>query len=850
MTWTFEKGFIITFSIVSMAIMAILAVTFWNAQDYERLRRQEVRTVRIVGALEDLLDSVVDSEDSTQQYLITGNASFKTDYKKTRENLLDHLRRLESLAREGRPELLRSLPQLENLVQEETQYRERLLSTIQNEGTAAGIALVSGMGDKTNLAAIDRFVTDLQETERDRLRKEYAGLDKHRIQTRTSLIVLAISILLFLMVAFQLSLRFFSRRRAAETALQISEERFRLLVAQVEDYSIISLDTEGHVESWNAGAQRIKGFSEGEVIGKHFSLFYLPEDTETDRPNLILRTAVKEGVYREEGLRLRKGGESFWANVTITPLYDKQGRLRGFSKLTRDVTERRRVEEELEKYRESLEELVASRTAELARSEECYRIVADNTHDWEFWIASDGHLNYVSPSCERISGFSAQRFLDDPTFMLSIIHEDDQTNYQTHRHSVSQGRYSADMLFRIIRADGELRWIEHVCHPVFDENGGFIGSRGNNRDVTDRRRVEEELQRVHTAIEDAHDAIGIVEPDGTISYMNIAFGQLFKVTRHSIAGITMESLFVDCESAIRLHQAALDGMSRVEEIEARDTSGRAVSTLLRTAGIMNDTFKVIATLYMFTDITEQKKNQAKLNALLTELQRSNQDLEQFAYVASHDLQEPLRLVSSYTQLLLQRYRDKLDAEADPLVDFITQGVNRMQRLVQDLLLYARVGSRGKPFVRVSSEKALEDALENLAMAVSESGAVVTHDELPEIFSDESQLAMLFQNLIGNAIKFRGAAFPRIHIGAIMEGDGTFWHFTVTDNGIGVSEEFAERIFVIFQRLHSRSQYPGTGIGLALCKRIVERHGGKIWVDPGNPEGSVFHFTVLVAGADA
>jgi signal transduction histidine kinase len=210
-----------------------------------------------------------------------------------------------------------------------------------------------------------------------------------------------------------------------------------------------------------------------------------------------------------------------------------------------------------------------------------------------------------------------------------------------------------------------------------------------------------------------------------------------------------------------------------------------------------------------------------------ELARSNAELEQFAYIASHDLQEPLRMISSYVQLLERRYRGKLDQDADDFIGFASEGALRMQRLINDLLAYSRVGTRGKSFEDVDLEAALAHALENLHMAIKEKKAIVTHDPLPMTYGDIGQLAQVFQNLIDNAIKFRREAQPRVHISARIEGGGCIcW---VQDNGIGIAPEYLNRLFLLFQRLHTRRDYPGTGIGLAVCKRIVERHGGTIWV---------------------
>jgi PAS domain S-box-containing protein len=254
-----------------------------------------------------------------------------------------------------------------------------------------------------------------------------------------------------------------------------------------------------------------------------------------------------------------------------------------------------------------------------------------------------------------------------------------------------------------------------------------------------------------------------------------------------------------------------------------------------------------ATLGCLIDVTERKQMEERLKQITAELQYSNTELEQFAYVISHDLQEPLRMVSSYTQLLAKRYSDKLDNDADEFIAYAVDGTKRMQSLLHDLLEYSRVGTRGKPFSLVNCEHIVEQAIANLKIAIEECDASVSYDILPTIMGDEGQLVRLFQNLIGNAIKFRREEAPQVHISA--KRMNYIVTFSVKDNGIGIDPQHSQSIFEIFRRLHTIEEYPGTGMGLAICKKIVERHGGHISVQSQPGQGSTFYFSVNTAGGE-
>ncbi len=377
-----------------------------------------------------------------------------------------------------------------------------------------------------------------------------------------------------------------------------------------------------------------------------------------------------------------------------------------------------------------------------------------------------------------------------------------------------------------------------------DSEGGAV-PRLPQREQAARAAAEAAEARFRGLLESAPDSIVIVDRDGRIVLLNGQAERMFGYDRQELMGQPVEILIPErYRTGHAAHRAGYHGAPHARPMGAgldlygrrRDGSEFAVEVSLSPT---EDRSQVISAI---RDITDRKQAEA-------ELARSNAELEQFAYVASHDLQEPLRMVSSYTQLLARRYQGKLDSDADEFIAFAVDGVNRMQALINDLLSYSRVRTRGQEFAPVDCAQALAGALENLRAALQESRATVSHDPLPSVQGDFTQLLLLFQNLIANAVKFRRQDVPP-HVHVAAEARDGAWFFSVTDNGIGIEPECVERIFLIFQRLQSRADYPGTGIGLAICKRIVERHGGRIWVESQPGEGSTFRFTLPQRGGSS
>jgi PAS domain S-box-containing protein len=367
------------------------------------------------------------------------------------------------------------------------------------------------------------------------------------------------------------------------------------------------------------------------------------------------------------------------------------------------------------------------------------------------------------------------------------------------------------------------------------------------REIAERKRMAEALREREWRLSRLAEAgvIGIMEVDtgGHVLEANDTFLQMVGYSREELRAGKLrwdemtpaEYRPLDDRAVAQLRET---GIASPWEKEYVRKDGTRMAILVGVALLPGTRDRCIA---FALDITERKRAQETVVRQAAELARSNADLEQFAYVASHDLQEPLRMIASYLELLVKRYQGKLDAKADRWIGFAVDSANRMKDLINDLLEFSHVTIRGKPFARIDCVQVFNAAVANLQQAIKESAAVVTHGTLPALQADATQLTQLFQNLISNAIKYRRAQAPEVRVEAVRQE--RHWRFSVRDNGIGIDPQFQQRIFVIFQRLHTRAEYPGTGIGLTLCKKIIERHGGRIWVESQPGLGATFFFTI-------
>jgi PAS domain S-box-containing protein len=537
-----------------------------------------------------------------------------------------------------------------------------------------------------------------------------------------------------------------------------------------------------------------------------------------------------------------------WVGAGMTVEWLKVERARDLLRKSADESSRRRAEELETTSRRLNTEMAERRQGEAARAR--LADILERGPDCVALVRVDGRLAYLNQAGRRLLGIEPKRevgHFDFRDFQPERLREKfaRQMLPAARREGVWQGEFSLRP-----RGGGEVP-VAMVVLAHYDEKGAVEYWALVAHDVSYQREAQRALResegRLRAIFEAAMDCIITVDDKGRIVEFNRAAEKTFRGTRGSVMGKEMAELFLPLASRQRYrrnlehYQALGEGSMLGKRLELTMNRADGESFVAQIA-IQPVALKgePVFTLFL-QDITERKRAEQVIARRTEELARSNADLAQFAYVASHDLLEPLRAVSSHCQMLQLKYQGQLDEAADEHIGFAVNGATRMQRLIHDLLSYSRVGTQGEPFEPVCSRRMVNEALQNLETAIQESGARIECGDLPTVVGDRRQLPQLFQNLIGNAIKYRGSEPPRIEIAARRRSRD--WLFSIRDNGIGIEPRHAERIFVIFKRLHGRNQYGGTGIGLAICKKIVECHGGKIWVEPAPRQGSQFHFTL-------
>ena len=472
-----------------------------------------------------------------------------------------------------------------------------------------------------------------------------------------------------------------------------------------------------------------------------------------------------------------------------------------------------------------------------ANNEENYHALADAMPQIVWTAKPDGRLDYYNQRWFDYTGITLDETEGRGWEML--LHPDDfPKSNEKWREALRTGK-TFETEYRFKRAsDGVYRWHLARAVPVYDAAGQILQWIGTCTDIEEKKREAEAFAARAAIVEAADDAIIGEDREGIIVTWNGGARRLYGYSAEEVIGRSA-ALLIPPDMPNELSHI-LESIGHGETLEHYETvrvrkDGKRLDVSFTLSPIKDGQGHITGIAGIARDITESKRAEA-------ELKRSNAELEQFAYVASHDLQEPLRAMSGTIQVLQRRYKGQLDERADEIISHSVAAVTRMQTLVSDLLAFSRLARHGNPFALTDFATVVQEVCANLEVAIAESGATITHDDLPEVVVDASQMRQLLQNLLSNAIKFRGKEPLQIHVSARREENS--WLFSVRDNGLGIEPQYFERIFIIFQRLVTRDEYPGTGIGLAVCKKIVERHGGRIWLESALGQGTTFHFTIV------
>ncbi len=617
----------------------------------------------------------------------------------------------------------------------------------------------------------------------------------------------------------------------ADPMFQENETLFRNVFEQsAGGMALVACD--GRLLRVNQALQAMLGYTETELLTRTLPELLHPDDHHQyhTATQMLLANAIP--MDHAEWRYMHKQGDHIWTLVSIGLVRDAIAQPVCFVVQMQELRAYTQREVVHATYVQSFQRL-------FAHSSQCI-LLLDPT----------GIVLEINQTALNCAGLTRAEVVQYPFWEMRWWSISPQTQQQI-QSALAEARQGQSIAYEIdvLAAENQVATLEWFLKPVTDMTGQVIMLIAEGRDITEPKRARVAREQMDDRVRDAFDyatiGMALLTPDGHWIKVNQALCDMVGYTETELLTMNFQSITHPDDLERNLHYAnqLLNGAIRNYEMEKRyiHKRGHIVWVSLSVSLVRDAQGTPLYTVAQTQDITRRKRTERELERQTRELTRSNVELEQFAYVASHDLQEPLRKVASYTTLLARRYKGQLDSGADKYIDYIVDGATRMQNLINDLLTYSRVGREQLVMEPVQLSEIVEQVLSDIGATVRESQAVITYDTLPTLAVNRQQIGQVFQNLIANALKFHGHIPPRIHITAELRSDT--WIIGVRDNGIGIEPQYAERIFAVFQRLHSRAEYPGTGIGLAICKKIVERHGGTIWMDSEPGQGSTFYFSL-------
>lgn len=648
-------------------------------------------------------------------------------------------------------------------------------------------------------------------------------------------------------------------RKKAEEELHIAFQRFYSILSN-QYAGLLLVAEEGRIEFANQAfcdqfelkvpPSLLQGLTPQDIIQQIQHVYAEPAQA----VNRIREILDEMQPVKDEEISIR-GGKTYLRDFIPIKIEGKPyGRLWHH----RDITDRKKAEDALREARDDLELRVQERTAELEKAKDATAAERQRLYDvletlpvYVCLLDSDYHMPFANRYFRETFGESLGRrcheFLFNRTEPCEICETYTVMKTRSPHHwywTGPNGRHYDIYDFPFIDDDGSMLILE-MGIDITERKQAEAALKQTLIDLT---RSNEDLWKWGQVFEHARWGIVVSSEDGlSLAFMNPEFAKMHGYTVEELTGRPIPDVYAPEERTGLIEQIAIANQKghHIWESKHIRKDGTIFPVLIDATAVKDEDGNVLYRVVNVQNITERKHSEDVLKRTLADLTRSNQELQQFAYVASHDLQEPLRNVASCLQLLEKKYKHNLDADADQYIRYAVESSVRMKALILDLLAYSRVATRGKPPGRTDCEQALDQTLNNLTVAISEAGAKITHDPLPTIRADYNQLLLVFQNLIQNAIKFRRDEPSRAHVSAVKNKDE--WVFSVKDNGIGIESQYLDRIFVIFQRLHRRSEYDGTGMGLAIVKKVIERHGGRIWAESQPGVGTTVCFTIPEKG---
>ncbi|MGB9937866.1 MAG: PAS domain-containing protein [Methanobacterium sp.] len=644
-----------------------------------------------------------------------------------------------------------------------------------------------------------------------------------------------------------------TKRKNTEESMQRDKERLKLAQiaagAGLWDWNIKT----GHIK-WSKLMFELFGLDpkKNKASFEAWDKVLHPEDMEIAHKRI--ETAIEEHNLLDSDYRIvLPDGQVKWINALGKAEYDDQDSPIYMIGICIDITERKKSEEAL---KQSQWELVESQRV-------------TKTGNWSFDILN-GNIKW-SEELYRIFEVQKSEFDEEYKTFISYVHPEDRKLVKETNKNAREKGTNFKVEYRILTPHGE-KFIQEIGYSTKNDFGEVVRLFGTAQDITERKKAEISLIEAHNnlekkvqertaELENAYDEVSdlynnapcgyhSLDKEGYFIQINDTELKWLDYSREEIIGkkkftdiITEES-----QKTFQMNFPRFKEHGEVYDLEFDmiRKDGSILPVLLNATAVEDSDGNYIMSRSTIFDISERKKSENQLKEIVKELELSNQELQQFAYVSFHDLQEPLRTIASFTQLLQRRYEGKLDSDADEFMDYIVEAAIRMKQQIQDLLDYSSVATKDEKFKPVNTNNILNETLKTMKTIIKESNAEIEYDYLPNVIGDAGQLQRVFQNLISNALKFKKCEeTPTIHISAFKDKENKEYVFSVKDNGIGIEEQYKERIFTIFQRLHTRDVYEGTGIGLSIVKRIIERHGGRIWVESEFGVGSTFYFTLPI-----